>query len=127
MKSPMASREVDIDRVVQGTLFGEAALAAEIAALLADEDGQYIAVNDEAVRLTGYTRSELTGYRMGSLGADEHSRAIFQQIIRRKRLQGRKLVKRREGELLQCRYWAIPTQVTKIPYYLLLLRPTIQH
>jgi PAS domain S-box-containing protein len=83
LKSPMASREVDIDRVVQGTLFGEAALTAEIAALLADEDGQYIAVNDEALRLTGCTRSELTGYRMGSLGADEQSKAIYQQINRR--------------------------------------------
>lgn len=123
----MASRESDIDRVVQGTLFGEAALTAEIAALLADEEGQYIAVNDEAVRLTGYTRSELTGYRMGSLGADEQSRAIYQQINRRKKLQGRKLVKRREGDVLQCRYWAIPAQVAKIPYVLLFLWPTPQH
>jgi PAS domain S-box-containing protein len=123
----MASREVDIDRVVQGTLFGEAALTAEVAALLADEDGQYIAVNDEAVRLTGYTRDELTGYRMGSLGADEHSRAIFQQISRRKNLQGRKRIKRRDGDVLQCRYWAIPARVTEIPYFLLLLWPTIQH
>jgi PAS domain S-box-containing protein len=122
----MASGEHDIDRIVQGTLFGEAALTAELATLLADEDGQYIAVNDEAVRLTGYTRSELTGYRMGSLGADEQSRAIFQQINRRKKLQGRKLIKLRDGELLQCRYWAIPAQVTKIPYFLLFLWPATQ-
>ena len=122
----MGRGEVDIDRVVQGTLLGEAALTAEVAALLADEDGQYIAVNDEAVRLTGYTRSELTSGRMGFLGADEQSRAIFQHINRRKKLQGRKLIKRREGDVLACRYWAIPAKVTELPYFLLLLWPAIQ-
>lgn len=120
----MASREVDIERVIQGTLFGEATLTAEVAALLADEDGQYIAVNDEAVRLTGYTRPELTNAWMGFLGADERSKTIFQNVSRRQKLQGRKLVKRRDGNVVQCRYWAIPTRVTGIPYFLLLLWPS---
>ena len=119
----MASREVDLERVIQGTLLGEAALTAELAAFLADEDGQYLAVNDEAVRLTGYPRSELTKGWMGFLGADQRSREIFQQISRRQNLQGRKLIKRRNGDVLTCRYWAIPARVTEIPYFLLLLRP----
>ena len=119
----MASREVDLERVIQGTLLGEAALTAELATLLADEQGHYIAVNDEAVRLTGYPRRELTKGWMGFLGADEHSREIFQHISRRQNLQGRKLIKRRDGQVLPCRYWAIPARVTEIPYFLLLLRP----
>ncbi|MGN6800003.1 MAG: PAS domain-containing protein [Gaiellaceae bacterium] len=119
----MASREVDIDRVIHGTLLGEAALTAEVAALLANEDGQYIAVNDEAVRLTGYERSELTAARMGSLGADESSRTMFRRITRREDLQGQKLLKRSSGEIVPCRYWAIPARVTGIHYFLLLLWP----
>lgn len=123
----MGRREVDIDRVIHGTLLGEAALTAEVAALLADEEGQYIAVNDEALRLTGYSRSDLTSAWMGFLGADERSRAIFQHVSRRQKLQGRKLVKRSNGEVVPCRYWAIPARVTEIPYFVLLLRPTRVH
>jgi PAS domain S-box-containing protein len=120
----MAGRDVDLERMVQGTLLGEAALTAEVAALLADEQGQYIAVNDEAVRLTGYTRSDLTSVRMGSLGADESSRTLFRQISRRQKLQGKKLVKHRDGAVVPCRYWAIPAKVTGISYFLLLLWPS---
>jgi PAS domain S-box-containing protein len=120
----VAGSETDLGRIVQGTLFGEAALAAEVAALLADEDGQYIAVNDEAVQLTGYSRPELTNAWMGFLAADERSKAIFEHVSRRRHLQGKKLVKRRDGDLVACRYWAIPTRVTGIPYFLLLLWPS---
>lgn len=120
----MASRDVDIDRVIHGTLLGEAALTAEVAALLANEDGQYIAVNDEAVQLTGYTRSDLTKGWMGFLAGDERSKAIFRDVSRGRKLQGRKLVKRQDGELVPCRYWAIPARVTGIQYFLLLLWPS---
>lgn len=119
----MPNREVDLDRIIQGTLLGEATLTAEVAALLADETGHYIAVNDKAVQLTGYPRLELTNTRMGSLGADERSRAIFQHVSRRQKLQGRKLVRRNNGEVVPCRYWAIPARVTEITYFVLLLWP----
>jgi PAS domain S-box-containing protein len=121
----MASRETDIERVIHGTLLGEAALSAEgVAALLANDDGQYIAVNDEAVHLTGYTRSNLTSAWMGFLSGDEHQRTLFQDIRRRQKLQGKKLVQRNDGEAVPCRYWAIPTRVTGIQYFLLLLWPS---
>ncbi len=95
---PMTDREIDLERVIQGTLLGEAALTAEVAALLANEDGQYIAANDEALRLTGYARSDLTNAWMGFLSGDESSRTLFQRISRRQELHGKKLVKRRDGE-----------------------------
>ena len=113
----------DLDRVIHGTLLGEAALTAEVATLLADEDGRYVAVNDEAIRLTGYTRSELTKGWMGFLAADERSKTIFRDVSRGRRLQGRKLIRRLDGELVPCRYWAIPAHVTGIQYFLLLLWP----
>ena len=119
----MTSRQTDIDRVIHGTLLGEAALTAEVAALLANEDGQYIAANDEAVRLTGYTRYDLTNAWMGFLSGDERSSGLFQHITRREKLQGEKLVKRNDGQLIACRYWAIPARVTGISYFLLLLWP----
>ncbi|HJP59934.1 MAG TPA: PAS domain-containing protein [Gemmatimonadaceae bacterium] len=119
----MDRRETDLDRVIQGTLLGEAALTAEVAVLLANEDGQYIAANDEALRLTGYARSDLTNAWMGFLSGDESSRTLFQRISRLQELHGKKVVKRRDGEIVHCGYWAIPARITGISYFLLLLWP----
>jgi PAS domain S-box-containing protein len=119
----MGAENVDLDRVVHGTFFGEATLNASVAALVADEQGVYIAANDEACRLTGYAREQLAGIRMGGLAADDASRQLFAQIMRGTNLQGRKEVRRRDGGNTTCRYWAIPTQVARLPYYLLLLWP----
>lgn len=117
----MGREPADLDRVVHGTLFGEAILNANLAALVADDSGQYIAVNDEACRLTGYGRAELTGLRMGGLAADEPSTRIYYNIARGRKLHGRKRIRRPDGEVLDCRYWAIPTRVAQSPYFVLLL------
>ncbi|HEY6960768.1 MAG TPA: PAS domain-containing protein [Gaiellaceae bacterium] len=117
----MARDEVDLDRVIHGTLFGEAVTYAGVAALLADGDGQYVAANEEACRLTGYTRGSLVEFRAGELAADEPSRRIYDNISRGRKLKGRKTIRRRDGENVTCRYWAIPTRVAHVPYYLLLL------
>jgi PAS domain S-box-containing protein len=119
----MGAEDVDLDRVVHGTFFGEATLNASVAALLADEAGVYIAANDEACRLTGFDREQLAGIRMGGLAVDDASRQLFAQIMRGTNLQGRKDVRQRDGGNTPCGYWAIPTRVARLPYFLLLLWP----
>jgi len=117
----VAGSAPDLDRVLHSTLLGEALSSARIAALLADDSGQYVAVNDEACLLTGYTRSALVEFRAGELAADERSRHIYENFISGKKMQGRKLVRREDGQVIGCRYWAIPARITSLPYYLLLL------
>jgi PAS domain S-box-containing protein len=111
----------DLDRVLHGTLLGDAANNAEVAMLLADERGFYVAVNDAASTLTGYSRVELTKFRAGELSADERSAHIYQRLLSRKNSHGRKHVRRKDGSVVHCRYWGIPTNVAKMPYFLLLL------
>ena len=84
--------DFDLDRVVHGTLFGEALVHARVAALHADERGQYVAANDRACELTGYDRGTLTGFRAGQLAADEPSREIYAQITTGKKMRGIKVV-----------------------------------
>ena len=117
----MADSAPDLDRVLHSTLLGEALSSARIAALLADDRGYYVAVNDAACYLTGYSRSILVGFRSGQLAADERSRHIYENFVSGKKMQGRKLVRREDGNVIRCRYWAIPAQITSLPYYLLLL------
>ena len=101
-------------------------LAADVAAFLADERGFYIAVNDEACTLTGYSREQLTQLRAGQLAADTRSQAIYTQLLNGRKLQGRKLVQRKDGSVVSCRYWGIKTIVTRLPYFLVLIWPA-QH
>lgn len=111
----------DLDRVIHSTLLGEALSSAQVAALLADERGRYVAVNDQACTLTGYPRSTLVGFRAGQLAAAERSRQIYENFVSGRKMQGRKLVRREDGQVVGCRYWAIPARVMSLPYFLLLL------
>src|SRR6266568_1570773 len=117
----------DLDAVLHATLLGDALQNVTLAALVADEDGQYIAVNEAACALTGYSRKALTGFRAGELAADDSSRQIYENVMRGRKLRGRKRVRRKDGNVVECRYWALPTTVAKLPYIILLLwltRPT---
>jgi PAS domain S-box-containing protein len=117
----MSMSDNDLDRVLHGTLFGEGVTNADVAAFLADERGNYVAVNEEACRLTGYTRARLTRFRAGELGADEASRHIYERLTTGKKLQGQKRIRREDGTVVTCRYWGIPTTVARLPYFLLFL------
>lgn len=118
----MSGENVDLDRVLHGTLLGDALSNADVAALLADDQGQYVAVNDRACTMTGYERAALTAFRTGELAADDESRGIYQRLAGGV-LRGDKRVRCRDGKELDCRYWAIPTRVANLPYFILLLWP----
>ena len=49
----------DARKLIQTTLVGEALDAAPVAIFVADDDRRYIAVNEYACLLLGYTRNEL--------------------------------------------------------------------
>lgn len=111
----------DLDTVLHSTLLGDAMQNVSVAALVADERGQYIAVNEAACTLTGYSRKALTRFRAGELSADDSSRQIYENVMQGRKLRGRKLVRREDGSVIDCHYWAMPTTVATLPYFVLLL------
>lgn len=111
-----------VDLILNQTLVGEAWLNADVPMLVVDEAAHYVATNKAAWTLTGYSHAELTQLRAGhDLAGDEASTQIYAALARGRRMQGKKLVRRKDGRLVRCRYWGIRTNVSRLPYYVLLL------
>jgi PAS domain-containing protein len=58
------------NRILDHTLLGEAMLTGGVAVLVTDEDGNYVAVNDAAEKLTGYTREEFRKLHASEVSLD---------------------------------------------------------
>jgi PAS domain S-box-containing protein len=110
------------EHLINQTLVGEAWVNASLPMLIVDDDGHYVATNESVCKLTGYTHTELMGLRAGQdLAGDAASRTIYAALERGKRMQGRKLVRCKDGALVPCRYWGIRTSVGKMGYFILML------
>lgn len=74
---------MDIQKIVEQTLLGEALMSAPIAASVFDEERRYVAVNDAFCRLTLYERGELTTIQAGvQLAPDDEARLAIRTAIR---------------------------------------------
>src|SRR4051812_38560258 len=105
------------DQLVNQTLVGEAWVNASLAMLVVDDDGNYVATNDSALELTGYAHDELLNLKAGQdLAGDEPSRRIYRALEREQRMQGKKVIRRKDGELVRCRYWGVRTTVGRLTY-----------
>ena len=58
------------NRILDHTLLGEAMLTGGVAVLVTDDDGNYVAVNDAAEKLTGYTREEFRKLHSSEVSLD---------------------------------------------------------
>lgn len=110
------------EELINQTLVGEAWVNASLPMFVVDDDGHYVATNESACTLTGYTHAELLKLRAGrDLAGDEASKSIYRALQRDQRMQGKKLVRRKDGSLVPCRYWGVRTRVGKMQYFILML------
>jgi PAS domain-containing protein len=89
---------------VQASLLGEAIDRGPVLVLVADEDGNYVAVNEFACELLGYTREELLEQRApdpDNLG----------------------MLRSKDGTLLELEHWAQPTQIAGMLLYVVVCWP----
>ena len=102
--------------VVQSTMLGELLENAQIGALAVDDAGRYVAVNQHACELVGYTREELLGRRVGDLNPQTDLAAQVAQVIAGERDEGEVTIRRKDGGELPIRYRAARTTLARMPF-----------
>jgi PAS domain S-box-containing protein len=107
----------DEQRILHRALLGEAAECAAAAAFVWDDDRRYVAVNDEACRLVGLSRSELVGMPVGSLSGDG-ARGLIARTQEDRVSAGSSTFTRRDGTVVALDWVTMHTRVAGLPYML---------
>src|SRR2546421_10745586 len=80
--------------LVQASLLGEAVEHGPAAVFVADENGRYVAVNQAACRMLGYSREELLGLGVTDVANDT---ARWAQMLVERRVSGTSTLTRKDG------------------------------
>jgi CheY-like chemotaxis protein len=82
----------------------------DVALIIADDHGRYLAANEEAARITGYDAQELTSLSVADLTGTPQpagTAELWNEFIAERAQEGLFMVKRRSGESIAVRYVAI--------------------
>jgi PAS domain S-box-containing protein len=105
------------DVQLQRSLLGEALDEARFAAFVFEEDENYVAVNEAACALTGYTREELLALPLRELSAQpERTLRNLQRVSSGEREGGTAKMRRKDGSVIDVRYRASRTSIAGMPF-----------
>jgi PAS domain S-box-containing protein len=103
--------------LIQASLLGEAVEHGPAAVFVADERGRYVAVNQAACALVGYTREELLALRVIDLVEPEKAAGPWGEMVANGTNRGRATLKRKDGTTVEFVYVAGATKVAGMPVY----------
>jgi PAS domain S-box-containing protein len=104
----------DARGAVHETLLVEAIESARMAICVYDDDGRYVAVNECATTLLGYTREELLAHDVADFTAGGIDRAV---LMSDKHREGVRIVTRKDGSTVPVAFVVTPTRVANLPYF----------
>jgi PAS domain S-box-containing protein len=104
--------------LIQASLLGEAIEHAPVAVFVADEYGRYVAVNQAACALLGYSREELLGLRVSDVARYREAEAKWSELLRGGTLTGTSELTRKDGEVVEFSYIAGATTVAGMPLFI---------
>ena len=104
--------------LVQASLLGEAIDPGPIAVLVTDEDGRYVAVNQFACDMLGYSRAELLALKVSDVSPGARAAKRYAAIVAGRRPEGVEELVRKDGSRLRFRYLTRETRVAGMTVYL---------
>jgi PAS domain S-box-containing protein len=113
---------VEANAMIQRVLLGDALESAtDFGAFVLDEHGRYVAVNDRACELSGYTRDEIVGRTIGEF--NPHLAREYAATIEDRRRGGFTFIVRKDGERIELAYRASPTRISAMPFLVVICWP----
>ena len=84
---------------------------------VADEKMRYVAVNQTACRILGYTREELLALAVPDVAVAPEAPRIYDDMILARGHRGVTMIRAKDGQLLSLRYTAAEVRVSGLPYW----------
>jgi PAS domain S-box-containing protein len=103
--------------LIQASLLGEAIDHGPVAVFVADDDLRYIAVNEFACTLLGYSREELLGLRLTDLAPDGEARLDHPDFVAYRARDGQTRLLRKDRTEVTIAYRASETTVAGMRFY----------
>ena len=100
--------------LIQATLIGEAIDPGPAAVFVADEQMRYVAVNDFACRMLGYSREDLLALRVTDVARDDRTADDYAEMIGRGSWNGTARMRRKDGSELTLHFRARETSVARM-------------
>ena len=109
--------------LVQAGLLGEAIDRAPDCVLVADESMRYLAVNQAACKLLGYTREELLALRTTDVATYPGASQEYDELMAGRGRTGTTMLRKKDGEQIEARYRAHETKLAGMTVYVAILWP----
>jgi PAS domain S-box-containing protein len=103
--------------LIQVSLLGEAVDRGPVGILVADQDMRYVAANQFAADLLGYTRAEILGLRVPDVAAADSPDGDFSAFMRNRTQRGTATVRCKDGSELEIAYNASETEIAGMALY----------
>ena len=107
--------------LVQAGLLGEAIDRAPDAVFVADESMRYLAVNQAACKLLGYTREELLALRTTDVATYAGASQEYDEMMAGRGRTGTTMLRKKDGEQIEARYRAHETKLAGMTVYVAIL------
>ena len=112
------------NHLVQMSLVGEAIDAGPVAIFVADDDMRYLAVNQYACDLLGYTREEVLALSVLDVAVNPDAEREFEEMLVSGFREGKAQLRHRDGSNVEVAYRASKTVVGKMQLYVSTCWPT---
>jgi PAS domain S-box-containing protein len=103
--------------MIQASLLGEAIENGPVAVFVADENGKYVAVNQAACIMLGYTREELLELRVSAVARYDEAAEEWRAMSQAGNRSGTSRLTRKDGTIVEFRYIAGATVVAGMPVF----------
>jgi PAS domain S-box-containing protein len=124
-KTVAASRERlhAAEPLIQESLIGEAIDHGPVAVFVAGDDMQYLAVNEYAAELLGYTREELLELRVSDIARGPGVAERFEEVVAHRRHDGEETLTHKDGTEIAVRYVTKETTVAGLTVFVAVMWP----